>query len=612
MEVEEHADVGQVEGTENEEIFEEYTEAGEDNDTEFLLEGFIDDENLVEVELEEDAVDYLEEKPKIRVRRCQRRKKVKIACTEDEEGEEELLEGEEEEDEESIDVSTGSSILSAITFEWDGRLYEFDELCDPGTIGNIYGKDVVRGDIIDEIGRKRYEHLCKLLMIPPIQRVLKALETDEIDLSVSSSDPQGPVLMFRGVDGKNLQAMFTALETNKFVRKLILKYNKLSEADCFYLGRTLNVNETITILDLTGCRIDPEGIRCLVEYLTINETLVNLNLSKCNIEDDGMVRLGQVLLRNNSIEQLNLSNNKLNEDAANALAMVLKRNRSIRYLDLSDNRYLCNKCSNKNKRLSFIINAFRLDGPAISEIKKGLGRSRVQIIKLGRNPIPPEDLDALLSSARNSTNLLTLDLEDLWVNKSFLKILNKIKLDRDIEVNVGGVYGNYELKGADYVAVLFKRAYYEADKPKSIKVKRDFGHLIWTLGEEPLSDEDFWAKVKKFKAVVKKEVIDQIVNEFMNQRTKLIDVVAMKKKYLSVFPNSTPPPLPPKEIETQEWTEEVAVEEEIQGQDVVTAIAAYTENEIPDEEVDIELQPLEEPVANLVAKEQEPQAVEET
>lgn len=136
--------------------------------------------------------------------------------------------------------------------------------------------------------------------------------------------------------------------------------------------------------------------------------------------------------------------------------------------------------------------------------------------------------------------------------------------------------------------------------------------MIWTLGEEPLSDEDFWAKVKKFKAVVKKEVIDQIVNEFMNQRTKLIDVVAMKKKYLSVFPNSTPPPLPPKEIETQEWTEEVAVEEEIQGQDVVTAIAAYTENEIPDEEVDIELQPLEEPVANLVAKEQEPQAVEET
>lgn len=58
-----------------------------------------------------------------------------------------------------------------------------------------------------------------------------------------------------------------------------------------------------------------------------------------------------------------------------------------------------------------------------------------------------------------------------------------------------------------------------------------------------LTSENFMLKFKKFKAKVSKELILQIIQEFTNPKLKLVDVVAMKQKYFSLFPDSTPPPV---------------------------------------------------------------------
>ena len=68
---------------------------------------------------------------------------------------------------------------------------------------------------------------------------------------------------------------------------------------------------------------------------------------------------------------------------------------------------------------------------------------------------------------------------------------------------------------------------------------------MWNLGDEPLGEKEFMAKVKSFKAKVAKPLIAEIMNQFLIPKGKQVDVVSMRNKYLTIFPSSEPPP-PPK------------------------------------------------------------------
>lgn len=68
-------------------------------------------------------------------------------------------------------------------------------------------------------------------------------------------------------------------------------------------------------------------------------------------------------------------------------------------------------------------------------------------------------------------------------------------------------------------------------------------------------------KVTTFNAKISEELFPELMGQFCNPRTKLIDVVAMRTKYLSIFPDSTPPPPPKvkpgkKDVETEKINEE--------------------------------------------------------
>lgn len=126
------------EDNEEEENNEEYDDEEDEDEDE-------DEEDDDEEEEEEEEEREEEEKnvKEVSKRRCQRKKKIKSVCLDYDEEEQEEDEEEENENEkscESYEFSTGSSILSALTFQWNDKSYEFEELCDPGTIENIYNK----------------------------------------------------------------------------------------------------------------------------------------------------------------------------------------------------------------------------------------------------------------------------------------------------------------------------------------------------------------------------------------------------------------------------------------------------------------------------------------
>ena len=55
-------------------------------------------------------------------------------------------------------------------------------------------------------------------------------------------------------------------------------------------------------------------------------------------------------------------------------------------------------------------------------------------------------------------------------------MLIKISADRNLNVKIGGIYSNYVIPDPDFQMILFRRAQYEAAKPKKKKRKRDFGY----------------------------------------------------------------------------------------------------------------------------------------
>lgn len=59
----------------------------------------------------------------------------------------------------------------------------------------------------------------------------------------------------------------------------------------------------------------------------------------------------------------------------------------------------------------------------MDEILPGLqSADGLQFLKLGGNPIPSDVLDSLLGAVTGMRNLKVLDLEGLWVKKSFMQV----------------------------------------------------------------------------------------------------------------------------------------------------------------------------------------------
>lgn len=111
------------------------------------------------------------------------------------------------------------------------------------------------------------------------------------------------------------------------------------------------------------------------------------------------------------------------------------------------------------------------------------------------------------------------------------------------EVKIDGILGNYKILGPDKLTLLFNRARYLAQSPKKEKQRVDFGWLIWSLPPDPFTRGDFDNLIKKLK--IKKldaNLMDEIVKAFTNS-AGLIKTVEMKEKYLSLYPDSKPPPV---------------------------------------------------------------------
>ena len=133
-----------------------------------------------------------------------------------------------------------------------------------------------------------------------------------------------------------------AMLTNSSITKLGLSCMRLhcTEKDGFALTRMLQVNKSLTHLDLSANRILDTGACCLFEGLQRNTTLVNLNLSNTCLTIKDVITakfLTKLLHLNKSLTHLDLSHNEISNSGLRSIFKGLQHNITLLHLNLSNN-----------------------------------------------------------------------------------------------------------------------------------------------------------------------------------------------------------------------------------------------------------------------------------
>ena len=138
--------------------------------------------------------------------------------------------------------------------------------------------------------------------------------------------------------------IFRSLEHNTSLEELDLSRNsQLAEGDSEAVGcaieRMLNVNTTLKVLNLSGCRLDTTVITHIADGLANNASLAELNIgaeiwSRNNITSEGWVHLFKALCNNTSLKKLNITHNDLGVKGSVALSEMLSCNKALTKLNL--------------------------------------------------------------------------------------------------------------------------------------------------------------------------------------------------------------------------------------------------------------------------------------
>lgn len=81
--------------------------------------------------------------------------------------------------------------------------------------------------------------------------------------------------------------------------------------------------------------------------------------------------------------------------------------------------------------------------------------------------------------------LKILNIESSFATKEAVAVLDQIKkIKPDLKIKLGGIIGNYELKGPDIERLYFESANYEARSQKKKKQRKNFGLFVVTLPDK--------------------------------------------------------------------------------------------------------------------------------
>ena len=168
--------------------------------------------------------------------------------------------------------------------------------------------------------------------------------------------------------------IFKSLHHNNVLTELLLGYTSLRSSDVQLLAQMLTINNTLSVMDISGNDIAPQYI---TEWRDIS--LNKLIMYNCKLGVSGADKIGEMLYHNKSITAVNLGSNGIGDKGVKKLVEHLKSNKTIKHLGLSSNNITSNGANYLSKLFS-------------------LNHTTVNSIELSRNPLTDEGIDLILQS----------------------------------------------------------------------------------------------------------------------------------------------------------------------------------------------------------------------
>ncbi|KAI8619149.1 hypothetical protein BC830DRAFT_825542 [Chytriomyces sp. MP71] len=187
-----------------------------------------------------------------------------------------------------------------------------------------------------------YINACKVLGIVPVSYFAERINTSEI------------LLKHRGLGPKGAQAIASVLEvteanrpsidnadfypqSNTTITLLDLSDNWI-ESGGAHLGRSLQINRTLTYLNLTNNKLGLQGATEIAEMLSFNGTLKTLIMKGNSLGDKEASLLAEGLRQNSTLQVIDLSYNQIGDLGAHSLGSGLVTNDGIKELNLAWNQ----------------------------------------------------------------------------------------------------------------------------------------------------------------------------------------------------------------------------------------------------------------------------------
>ena len=201
--------------------------------------------------------------------------------------------------------------------------------------------------------------------------------------------------------------IFKSLHHNTVLTELSLRKISLRSSDMQLLGQMLTSNNTLSIMDVSGNDIGPDGCQYLADCRNIS--LNKLIMNECKLGDSGADRIGKTLYHNKTITSVHVGSNSIGDAGVEKLVEYLKCTNTIQCLGLQDNNITSNGANYLTKLFSF--NYIALNS-----------------IYLDKNPLKDEGIDLILQSITTTMEYIGLTKTEMTSSfSSASTMLYKVK-----------------------------------------------------------------------------------------------------------------------------------------------------------------------------------------
>ena len=224
------------------------------------------------------------------------------------------------------------------------------------TIKILYAKQKRQSDNLDDIqqtewppyslyhkqSRKFICHCFEEYLNNPMVRLRPSCMDDDFAKIISDSLKINNVLTELSlsrcrITDEHVKVLTEAIKVNITIQNIDISHNQITDKGAISISECLKINKALYYMNLSGNQITDSGIKTLTEAIIVNDTLQlqSLDLSHNELSDDCTVFLSNCLNVNKKFKKLNLSGNRITDIGAKRLAEAIQVNKTLSELSIS-------------------------------------------------------------------------------------------------------------------------------------------------------------------------------------------------------------------------------------------------------------------------------------